>query len=97
MPIGKNAIKRVSNSGYSNVQSSAPDMENSMVAEVKAEEAPKVEAPIVVAKKATAKEAQRKTAKKTATAKKTTRSVKSSQKQVIEHIAIGDDMPYYLL
>ena len=33
MPIGKNAIKRVENNGYSNVASSAPDMENSIVAE----------------------------------------------------------------
>ena len=31
MPIGKNAIKRVSNNGYSKVASSAPDMENSTV------------------------------------------------------------------
>ena len=36
MPIGKNAIKRVANNGYSNVKSTAPDMENSVVAEVKA-------------------------------------------------------------
>lgn len=52
MPIGKNAIKRVSNSGYSNVQTSAPDMENSTIA--KAEEAPKVEEPKVEAPKAQA-------------------------------------------
>lgn len=32
MPIGKNAIKRVENNGYSNVETSAPDMENSVVA-----------------------------------------------------------------
>lgn len=31
MPIGKNAIRRVENNGYSNVKSSAPDMENSSV------------------------------------------------------------------
>lgn len=36
MPIGKNAIKRVENNGYSNVASSAPDMENSIVAETRA-------------------------------------------------------------
>jgi hypothetical protein len=36
MPIGKNAINRVANNGYSNVKSTAPDMENSVVAEVKA-------------------------------------------------------------
>lgn len=35
MPIGKNAIKRVANNGYSNVKTEAPDMENSTVAEVK--------------------------------------------------------------
>lgn len=33
MPIGKNAIKRVKNNGYSNVATSAPDMENSVVEE----------------------------------------------------------------
>ena len=31
MPIGKNAIKRVTNNGYSNVKTSAPDMENRVV------------------------------------------------------------------
>ena len=35
MPIGKNAIKRISNNGYSNVTTSAPDMENSVVNEEK--------------------------------------------------------------
>ena len=31
MPIGKNAIKRVENNGYSKVKTAAPDMENSTV------------------------------------------------------------------
>ena len=31
MPIGKNAVKRVENNGYSKVQTTAPDMENSHV------------------------------------------------------------------
>lgn len=35
MPIGKNAIKRVTNNGYSSVKTSAPDMENSTVSEEK--------------------------------------------------------------
>jgi hypothetical protein len=43
MPIGKNAIKRVANNGYSSVKSTAPDMENSVINEEKAE-APKSEA-----------------------------------------------------
>lgn len=31
MPIGKNSLKRVTNNGYSNVKTEAPDMENSTV------------------------------------------------------------------
>ena len=31
MPIGKSSIKRVTNNGYSNVKTKAPDMENSTV------------------------------------------------------------------
>ena len=34
MPIGKNAIKRVENNGYSKVKTTAPDMENSVIAKV---------------------------------------------------------------
>lgn len=86
MPIGKNAIKRVSNSGYSNVQTAAPDMENSTVTEPKVEvaEAPVVEAP--------AKEAPKKTAKKPAK-----KQAKAPKSQGFEHYAIGDGLPYYLL
>lgn len=35
MPIGKNAIQRVANNGYSNVKTTAPDMENSVIEEKK--------------------------------------------------------------
>ena len=38
MPIGKNAIKRVENNGYSKVKSKAPDMENSTVIAMISEE-----------------------------------------------------------
>ena len=31
MPIGKNSLKRVTNNGYSKVQTSSPDMENSEI------------------------------------------------------------------
>ena len=51
MPIGKNSIKRVTNSGYSNVKTTAPDMENSHVEE-------KVAPPTATAKKAVAKAAK---------------------------------------
>ena len=43
MPIGKNAIKRVSNNGYSKVASTAPDMENSTVEVEKKADAKKAE------------------------------------------------------
>lgn len=90
MPIGKNAIKRVSNSGYSNVKSTAPDMENSAIATV--EEAPKAEVPVTVVE-APAKETPKKTAK--TPAKKT--APRTQEKQGFVHLAIGDDLPYYLL
>lgn len=103
MPIGKNAIKRVSNSGYSNVQTSAPDMENSTIA--KAEEAPKVEEPKVEAPKAQAPKieapatAPEVAPKRTAPKKTAKKPVKKSEptKQGFVHLAIGDDLPYYLL
>ena len=95
MPIGKNAIKRVSNSGYSNVQTTAPDMENSTVAEAKVEAvalenvAEKAEKPTV---KATTKKS---TTKKAPATKRATQNIKV--KIEIGHICIGDDLPYYLL
>lgn len=98
MPIGKNAIKRVSNSGYSNVQTSAPDMENSTIA--KAEEAPKTEAPKVEEPKIEAPATAPEVApKKTAPKKTAKKPVKKSEptKQGFVHLAIGDDLPYYLL
>lgn len=65
MPIGKNAIKRVTNNGYSNVKTSAPDMENSAVAEEK-KEAPKKKSTKAVSSKSTV---QVKTEKKPAVKK----------------------------
>ena len=65
MPIGKNAIKRVNNNGYSNVQTSAPDMENSVIAEVEE-------------KKETAKKSTSSVAPKTQ--KKTTPKAPTAQK-----------------
>ena len=76
MPIGKNAIKRVSNNGYSNVKSTAPDMENSVVEPVKpaAKSAATKKAPTVksvTTNKAPAKAAEAKKAPaKSETAKK---------------------------
>ncbi len=42
MPVGKNALKRVTNNGYSKVNTSAPDMEHSVVTEPETEVKPEV-------------------------------------------------------
>ena len=79
MPIGKSAIKRVADNGYSKVKTAAPDMENSTVIakpdpQVEEKLLPKTEAAPAVkkpaAKKAPAKKAPAKPAQKTAVAKK---------------------------
>ena len=84
MPIGKNAIKRISNDGYSQVKTSAPDMENSVVTEEKPQiaEEKKVSAKKQPAKKATQAKSTTKnltevkapTSKKSATPKKSMES-----------------------
>ncbi|MBO5261976.1 MAG: hypothetical protein J6B45_02920 [Clostridia bacterium] len=73
MPIGKNAIKRVTNNGYSNVKTAAPDMENSV--EVK-------EAPALVAEeKVSAKKTSAKTPSKAAETKKAADTKVSAEKK----------------
>lgn len=90
MPIGKNAIKRVANNGYSKVKTSAPDMENSnVIANPDVQVTEKLVAPVA---KATAKKtAAKKPAARTA-AKKTPTKLAASTR-----VEIGCDMPYYLL
>ena len=91
MPIGKNAIKRVSSS---NTAASPSKAENSVVAEPKVEEAvaPEVkEAP--VQEVADTKEVSA-APKKKAPNKKSTKAAKS---QAIAHYYLGDELPYYLL
>ena len=85
MSIGKSAINRVGNNGYSKVNTSAPDMENSHVIAAPSKEVmEKLVAP--VAKKTSAK----KSAAKKVTAKQTT-------KDGFERFSFGQDLPYYLL
>ena len=84
MPIGKNSIKRVMNSGYSKVSTSAPDMENSHIEEEKKAPARKpAQAKKPAAKKATpaaeAKAAAPK-AKTAAAAKKPAEAKKAAPK-----------------
>ncbi len=65
MPIGKNSIKRVVNNGYSKIESTAPDMENSTVEK----KLPKEEKKSPAKRKAAPKAEEAKTAKKAPTAK----------------------------
>ena len=95
MPIGKNAVKRVENNGYSKVQSSAPDMENSnVIANLDKQVMETMVKPVeeaTEAKVATQKAPCKKTtAKKPATKKATTKKNDSK-------VSLGSDMPYYLL
>ena len=101
MPIGKNAIKRVKNNGYSNVETSAPDMENSVIANPDPQVVEKMVKPVAekTAKKSCAKKAatpETKVPAKKPTAKKA--SVKKlPAKDAFARVEVGADMPYYLL
>ena len=111
MPIGKNAIKRVENNGYSKVKTAAPDMENStVIANISKEVVDKMVKPVeekakakTAAKKTEVKTEEKKTATKTATKKPTAKkpAVKKTEvkaeKNGFERVSVGGDMPYYLL
>ncbi|MBQ8405813.1 MAG: hypothetical protein IJX09_04080 [Clostridia bacterium] len=91
MPIGKNAIKRVENNGYSKVKTSAPDMENSnVIANPDPQTIEKMVAPV--------EKAAKKPAAKKPTAKKTTKKApKLAEKDGFIRVEVGGEMPYYLL
>ena len=109
MPIGKSAIKRVADNGYSKVKTAAPDMENSTVIakpdpQVEEKLLPKTEAAPAVkkpaAKKAPAKTAVSKTAPKSQAAKKPTAkkpAEKKTEKDGFVRVSLGGDLPTYLL
>ena len=83
MPIGKNAIKRVENNGYSKVKSSAPDMENShVIAAPDPQVTEKLIAPVEEAtKKAAAKKPAAKKPASTAPKKPTAKKPASTAKK----------------
>ncbi len=89
MPIGKNAIKRVENNGYSKVKTSAPDMENSnVIANPDPQTIEKMVTPVE-------KAAKKPVAKKTVTKKAP--KAKSVEKDGFIRVEVGGEMPYYLL
>ena len=99
MPIGKNAIKRVENNGYSKVKTAAPDMENSsVIPNISEEVMEKMVKP--VEKKAAAKKTPAKTsapAKKAAPAKKPAVKKATAKNDGFNMVEVGTDLPYYLL
>ena len=96
MAIGKNAIKRVENNGYSKVQTSAPDMEHShVIANPDKQVTEVLVAPVeekTAKKTATKKTTAKKPAAKKAPAKKT-----EAKKDGFVRVEVGEKMPYYLL
>lgn len=97
MPIGKNAIKRVENNGYSKVQSSAPDMENShIIAKPDPQVVDKMVAPVEKATEAKKTAAKKANPAKKPTAKKSA-AKKPAEKEGFIRVEVGCDMPYYLL
>ena len=85
MSIGKNAIKRVENNGYSNVKTTAPDMVNSTVIGATSPEVIKM-VENAIAQTETVLEQKPKKVKK------------SAKKPVAKtYFAIGDEIPVYYL
>ena len=87
MSIGKSAIKRVENNGYSKVKTQAPDMQNSNVIAAPAQEV--TEKLIVPIEKKT-------TSKKTATKTTPKKACASKKNNGFITFSIGDELPYYL-
>jgi len=105
MPIGKNAIKRVENNGYSNVKTEAPVMVNSTVIGATSEQVMnmvesqvenKIEEPKTEEVK---KEEVKKPSAKKTTAKKTVakKPAKKAEEKPGKSYACGEELPIYLL
>jgi hypothetical protein len=104
MPVGKNALKRVTNNGYSKVNTSAPDMENSVVSEpgveVKAEtkaEPEKVATVKVEPKKNTAPKEKKPAVKKPAVKKAELKVEEDSHPDGFVYYGLGESLPVHLL
>ena len=100
MPIGKNAIKRVKNNGYSNVETSAPDMENSVIANPDPQVIEKMVKPVAkktAAKAPATKAPAKKTPAKKAAAPAAKKEAAKAPANGFDRVEVGCEMPYYLL
>ena len=94
MPVGKNALKRVTNNGYSKVAVSAPDMENSEIVTVKEpvqEEIKEISIKCAPKKNTTPK------AKKPTSPKPEIKKVETSRPDGFVRYEFGADLPAHLL
>ena len=91
MPVGKNALKRVTNNGYSKVATSAPDMENSQIATAECPAEKKAASVKTSAKKNTTPKT-----KKAPTPKPALEKVESAKDGFVRY-EFGQELPVYLL
>lgn len=94
MPVGKNALKRVTNNGYSKVAASAPDMENS---EIVAKEEPKTEEVKIASAKITPKKNNAPGTKKAPTQKATEKKEEAKRPDGFLRYEFGAELPVHLL
>ena len=93
MPVGKNALKRVTNNGYSKVTTAAPDMDNSVVV---TPEEPKEQIKVVELKVEPKKNTAPKT-KKPAIPKPKTEKLETTRPDGFTRYEFGQDLPVHLL
>ena len=96
MPIGKNALKRVTNNGYSSVKSTAPDMENSVVTEAVVAKAEEQLTTVATVKAAPKKNTAPKT-KKAPTPKPKVEKCEVSRPDGFVRFGLGQELPVHLL
>ena len=94
MPIGKNALKRVTNNGYSKVAVSAPDMEHSEVVAQPETKAPEIKE---ISAKTTPKKNSAPKTKKPASKKPEIKKVEEKRPDGFVRYEFGSDLPVHLL
>ena len=94
MPVGKNALKRVTNNGYSKVAASAPDMENS---EVVTTAEPKAQTKEISVKTAPNKNTTPKTKRTAAPKPEMKKAEEINRPDGFVRCEFGQDLPIYLL
>ena len=95
MPVGKNALKRVTNNGYSKVAASAPDMENSEIVTVDTAKEAAKEISVKTAPKKNTAPKEKKAPVKKPEAKKVEK--KDNRPDGFVRYGLGSDLPEYLL